>query len=362
VGGHRDAGSIQDRGRDIEVVLQPGVHRGRLTRPAQDGRDVARRLVGGLVIGVDAELAERLAVVGADQDRGVVEHAEIGELVQQSAERVVGVAHPDVVAVEDPLDVVHARRVPRLARRRVAPLVGPEAPGLLRGVRARQLPVARAHRFGVPGGHRIVGEGVPVLGRRVVGRVRVPQVHVQEPVVAAAAAVEPVERAGQHRIGALDPHAAHQVQCFLEAGVPPRRRVAERKARQRRRVIAVPVEEPRPRRGRVATHEPALGPPRSQVGGDTAVVDDPVADPERAGDQRGAARQAGHVGRVDVVESDAVASERVDVRGRRAVVAVATDVIGAQRVDVEIQDAHGFSPGPTGRTRRRSTDDRDRRS
>jgi hypothetical protein len=41
---------------------------------------VARGLVGSLVVGVHAELAEGLAVVAADPDGRVVEHTEIVEL------------------------------------------------------------------------------------------------------------------------------------------------------------------------------------------------------------------------------------------------------------------------------------------
>ncbi len=127
-------------------------------RPSQDGGDVARRLVGRLVVGIDAELTERLAVVAADEHRRPVEDPEVVELVAQRTERVVGVADADVVAVENGLHVVRARRLPRLPRRRVAPLVGSEPPRLLSRVRIGELPVpgekrtppaARASMLGV---------------------------------------------------------------------------------------------------------------------------------------------------------------------------------------------------------------------
>jgi len=59
--------------------VQPAVDTRRETRPAQDGGDVGCGLVGCLMVGVDAELAERLAVVTADQDGGVVQYPELGE-------------------------------------------------------------------------------------------------------------------------------------------------------------------------------------------------------------------------------------------------------------------------------------------
>ena len=60
--------------------------------PLEDRGDVASGFVGPLVVGVDAELAERLAVIRRDQNCGVVEDSHVGQLVHDRADGVVGVA------------------------------------------------------------------------------------------------------------------------------------------------------------------------------------------------------------------------------------------------------------------------------
>ena len=60
--------------------------------------------------------------------------------------------------------------------------------------------------------------------------------------------------------------------------------------------------------------------------------------------KRRAAREARDVRRVHVREPHPFGGECVDVRRRGPVIAVAAEVIGAQRVDVEIQQAHEFRP------------------
>ncbi len=133
----------------VEVVVQPGLHPGFEAGPAQHGGDVGGGLIRALVVAVDAELAELLAVVGADQHGGLVEHSQVGQLGHDGAHRVVRVADADVVSVERGLDVVHARQVPRLAGRGRSPLVGGEPPRLLRRVRAGPLPVGLARTSSV---------------------------------------------------------------------------------------------------------------------------------------------------------------------------------------------------------------------
>jgi len=118
------AGEVGDGGAHIEVVVEAVLHAGGKARPRQHRGDVRGGLVGGHVVGVDAEFAEGLAVVAADEDGGIVGHAEIVELCAQNPNGVVGVADPDVVAVEDRLDVIVGRQVPRLSWWWCAPFVG----------------------------------------------------------------------------------------------------------------------------------------------------------------------------------------------------------------------------------------------
>jgi hypothetical protein len=63
------------------------------------------RFVGRLVVGIDPQLTERLAVVAADPDGGLVEDTEIIELRTHGAHGIVRETNPDVVAVEELLDL-----------------------------------------------------------------------------------------------------------------------------------------------------------------------------------------------------------------------------------------------------------------
>jgi hypothetical protein len=58
-----ESGEIDHGGRYIQVVLKASVDTRLDARPPQDGRDVTRDFVSRLVIGVNAELAERLSVI-----------------------------------------------------------------------------------------------------------------------------------------------------------------------------------------------------------------------------------------------------------------------------------------------------------
>jgi hypothetical protein len=62
-------------------------------------------LVGGLVVGVHAQLAERLAVIARHQDGRLAEDAQIVELRAQGTHRLVGEADADVVAIEHSLHI-----------------------------------------------------------------------------------------------------------------------------------------------------------------------------------------------------------------------------------------------------------------
>ena len=60
-----------------------------------------RHFVRCLVVGIDAQLAERLTVIAAEPDGGLFEHAEVRELGAHRADGIVCVAHADVVPVEE---------------------------------------------------------------------------------------------------------------------------------------------------------------------------------------------------------------------------------------------------------------------
>ena len=138
--------------------------------------------------------------------------------------------------------------------------------------------------------------------------------------------------------------ATHQVHRLAESGAPPHRTVAQREARDRRRAQSRESEHRRQRAHDPLVEEAAIGPSRDEVGGGTTVVVHPVANPERAGDQRRSARQARHVGGVHVGEACAPLGDGVDVRRGVAVVAVAAEVIGPHRVDVDPENPHSRPP------------------
>ena len=62
--GHRNVGQVESGGRDVEVVVEPGIDPGLDSGPREDRRYVAGRFVGSLMVGVNPELAEGLAVIG----------------------------------------------------------------------------------------------------------------------------------------------------------------------------------------------------------------------------------------------------------------------------------------------------------
>ena len=187
--------------------------------PAQHRRDVARRLVGGLVVGVHAELAEALTVIRRDEDGGLLEHAERRRGGDDRADRGIGVADARVVAVEHVLHRGHVGDGQRLAGEAPAPAVGVDGrsrptPGRSARPGSSQWAARTSSVYQV--GDRFARERIAEVRRGVPRRVRVPEVDVQEPFVVAAVAVEPVERARQDLVGALAAEPAHQVHRLHE--------------------------------------------------------------------------------------------------------------------------------------------------
>ena len=84
--------------------------------------------------------------------------------------------------------------------------------------------------------------------------------------------------------------------------------------------------------------ELSVGPPRPKVGGHSAMVGHSVADSEHARDQRRTARKTRDIGGVDVSEAEATPCQGIDIGTRVAVVAVTAEMIGAQCVDIEIDN------------------------
>ena len=155
---------LEHGGHDVDLVVEAVLDRqggGVEARPAQDHGQSGGELVGGLVVAVDAQLAEVLTVVGGDHHRRVVPQSEGVELVDDLAHVVVGVAHPGVVAVVHPGHVVHRRGLLGLAGPLVPYRAGTEPGDLLGRVGPGLFPVGRPDLLGQPVGDPAVTEGVP---------------------------------------------------------------------------------------------------------------------------------------------------------------------------------------------------------
>ena len=75
-----------------------------------------------------------------------------------------------------------------------------------------------------------------------------------------------------------------------------------------------------------------------------AMIHDAVMNTKASGKQRGTAGQTWHITRMHVLKNARPTSYRVDVRTRLAMIAITTEVIGAQSVDVDIKYAHATYP------------------
>ena len=71
------------------------------------------------------------------------------------------------------------------------------------------------------------------------------------------------------------------------------------------------------------------------------MTDEAVVDAKLCGHHCCARWAAGDVGGVAVCKSDAFACDVVDVGGCVAVVAITSEVVGAEGVEVEVEDFHG---------------------
>ena len=278
-------------------------------------------------------------MVGGDHHAGLVGHAGLLEHVEDLTHMVIGVADAGVVAVEHPTDVGHVTGLLGLAGPTVPHRPRPEPGDLLGRMGSGPIPVALTHLFGQPGRQRVVGEHVAEARGGAIGRVGVPHVDMEEPTGAVGVTVEPVTGGRRHLVGGLQAPGP-QVEALVEPGVEV--------------VGGVPLGEsadgggPHPHVPEGA--HPAVpgclcleltgGPFEGEVGGGAGVVDHTVTDAELPGGQGGARRQARRVRCIDTVEADTLGGQGVQVRTGGPVVPVTPEVVGPQRVDVEVDEVH----------------------
>ena len=259
--------------------------------PAQHQGHPVSDQVGGLMVAVDPELTQVLAVIARHHDSRVVIDAQFGEHRQDAPDVLIRVADADVVTVEQPPEIVRRRHLLRLAREGPQTFHRAESEHLLGRMRTGQTPMPLGHLSRDPRRDGLVFEGVSVLQGSAVRRMRVPQVDVQEPVVTAALAAEPVDREWRDLIGGLAP-VGPQIEDLIESRVPVERRVPLGERADRRAPQPGPAQQVWPR----AVGQPGLAAPvgvrREQLGPPTTVVDHAVGDAETSGEQGGPGRQA----------------------------------------------------------------------
>ena len=253
----------------------------------------------------------------------------------------VRVPDPHIIAV-DPLPYgihrVELRRDPRVAR--VKGLTTPTV-RLLCAVWSMPLPSQLANLLRKPTWQRLALEWVPVGLGRPVGGVRVPVVHVQEPVVLLGVAPDPLQCIRRDLIGDLSatrPGIVH----LSEASVPVPRGVALAERTDCRCVEAGAAQGAHPARPRIDVTEAAPGPLDEGVRCRAAVVHHPGVETAPPAPHRCTRGEARGIGIIAVLKAHSLPGQCIHVGAGIPMVAIAAQVIGSQRVDVDVQDPHRY--------------------
>lgn len=141
------------------------------------------------------------------------------------------------------------------------------------GVRAASLPMATLNILRQPSRKRLVGENILELGEGSVGRVRISEIEMEEPVILCAAPPQPIQSDFRNLVGSLQAISA-RVKNLVEIGVPVQRGVTLSERAGSRRVIAAPPHDGHPTRFRKHRAEAALRPFWKRVRGSTPVSED----------------------------------------------------------------------------------------
>ena len=191
-----------------------------------------------------------------------------------------------------------------------------------------------------PLGERRVGEGITEAFRCAVGRVRIPDINVQEPLFAAPVALQPVERQPRHLVGVFHAGLAG-IDDLAEAGIPVPAAVPFAEARDCCGVIVEIAQSAHPAFLVEGSRPSAFRALAEWLACRAAMADDAGAHAVPSAPQRGARGMAGHVGDINVLEAHAVARQAVDHRGRIAMVSVAAEMVAPEAVDVDVENVHG---------------------
>ncbi len=70
------------------------------------------------------------------------------------------------------------------------------------------------------------------------------------------------------------------------------------------------------------------------------MIDHAVMNPESATEERGARGETGRIRNMAAIKLHAVCRHAVDTRAGCPVIAIAAEMIGPQRINIEVEDAH----------------------
>ncbi len=187
------AQKLLDGGGQVHVIVEA---RGGLSLCPAGPLDyhgyMAGGLVGGAVLGVEAQLAQVLAVVRGDYDGCVLIQPLLLQPAHNLPDIVVGIAYAAVIAVHKVPHILHGPHRAGMAGELLEVGIIPHI-DLIRPMRPHMQQVLGEYLLVYPAvrqGHIL--EWVAELLRRAVRCVWVPVVHVHEPVVLLALALQPV--------------------------------------------------------------------------------------------------------------------------------------------------------------------------
>ncbi len=190
-----------------------------------------------------------------------------------------------------------------------------------------------------PRGQRIVREGVSVGRRSAVRRVDIPVVQMEEPVVVRRVLVHPLHHQRRDLLRRLRT-ALPGVVDFIEARVELPRGMALSKRTDHGRVEADDLHFSRQAFIFDAVPEAPVAPLDKQVRRRASVSDHPAVNTEHAGVQGRPRGQTGRVAGVAVGETNPFRREGVDLRRGVAVIAITAQMVGTQRVNINVENTH----------------------
>ena len=143
------------------------------TGPAHNKRHAITDIIGRLVIPPNIELALIFAVVGTDDNRGVLVNTHLFQVLHNLANMMVRKVDARIIAVHMRLGIVERLDMPTAHAPTVRQLVG-NTRDFRRAMRTKTLVLPVDKILGNPIFDWFVGKGITVFFRMVIGRVRIP--------------------------------------------------------------------------------------------------------------------------------------------------------------------------------------------